>query len=294
MKITYTIKQLEEITGIKAHTIRTWEKRYAITCPLRNCHNVRKYTSEDLKTLTRVAFLARHGMRISKICELSPSEIADHVSRINSKNANAATLIDTISLALMSYDASKVECIVQSHIQHKGVEQAMSEMVFPLIDRLSLLQLSGTMNATHAKLLGDIVEQKLRSAIDALDRVGASQTRLMLFSTVAGLKVQRLYTQYVARKCGFHVIPFGHEMDAAEVAETIQACRADVVFALHSNMGNTEKIDVAAGLCGGEQHRKMIVCTNGFHVDLQDPSASVQILEDVNDALEYLISPLAE
>ena len=78
----YTIRELEQLSGIKAHTIRMWEQRYGILCPQRSCTNIRLYSDCELKTLLNISLLNEHGLKISKIARLSPADLAREVMTI--------------------------------------------------------------------------------------------------------------------------------------------------------------------------------------------------------------------
>ena len=71
----YSIKELEKLSGIKAHTIRIWEKRYQLLSPERTDTNIRFYSDDDLKKILNVSLLNGHGFKISKIAQFDDDQI---------------------------------------------------------------------------------------------------------------------------------------------------------------------------------------------------------------------------
>ena len=73
--VVYSIKDLEKLSGIKAHTLRIWEKRYSVIMPKRTNTNIRYYEDKDLQKVLNIALLRKKGYKISKIAELSEPDI---------------------------------------------------------------------------------------------------------------------------------------------------------------------------------------------------------------------------
>ncbi|MDA7699102.1 MerR family transcriptional regulator, partial [Flavobacteriaceae bacterium] len=104
IKSTFSIKNLENISGIKAHTLRIWEKRYNLLEPERTDTNIRRYSLESLKTLLNVTLLYNHGFKISKIASLSSDEIPDLVRNIALKSNSEQVSINAFKLAMINFD----------------------------------------------------------------------------------------------------------------------------------------------------------------------------------------------
>ncbi len=142
----YSIKDLEQLTGIKAHTIRIWEQRYDIVSPERTDTNLRYYNSEDLKTMLNVSTLNNNGHKISKIAKMSEQEINDNVLMVISKKENHADQIRALTLSMVEMDENRFEKIMANNILQHGFEDTMINIVFPFLIRIGYLWQTNAVN----------------------------------------------------------------------------------------------------------------------------------------------------
>ena len=113
----YSIKDLEKLTGIKAHTIRIWEQRYQLICPNRTKTNIRYYDDIALKLLLNIALLNKNGIKISKIATMTREEIAEHVSTISEIDFDYDTQLDALTIAIIEMDEYKFDRILSTNIE---------------------------------------------------------------------------------------------------------------------------------------------------------------------------------
>ncbi|MEK7254998.1 MAG: MerR family transcriptional regulator, partial [Bacteroidota bacterium] len=144
---TYSITDLEKLSGIKAHTLRMWEQRYGILRPRRTENNTRFYGDEDLQILTHIALLNRHGWRISKIAGMSRQAIAEEVGALSQIKLPPENQWDVLTLAVVEMDEIKFSHLFDEQAQRLGFERAMLEMGFPFLEKLNLLLLTGSVKA---------------------------------------------------------------------------------------------------------------------------------------------------
>ncbi|MEL6862791.1 MAG: MerR family transcriptional regulator [Bacteroidota bacterium] len=162
----YSIKDLEKLCGIKAHTIRIWEQRYGIVIPKRTSTNIRYYQDEDLKMLLNIALLNRNGIKISKIAKMSKIEIAEKVAAISEINFEYSTQLDALTLSMIEMDEYKFDRIISTNIQQLGFERTILEIIHPFLDKLSVLWLTGSINPVQENFMSYLIRQKIISAID--------------------------------------------------------------------------------------------------------------------------------
>ena len=143
---TYSIKDLEQISGIKAHTIRIWEKRYNIVSPLRTNTNIRFYTDGDLKRLLNVSILNRNGFKISNIVRLSKEEILRSVMETSISYMNFESQIENLVIAMIDMDEIKFEKTLSNSILKLGFEETVSNIIFPFLEKTGILWQIGTIN----------------------------------------------------------------------------------------------------------------------------------------------------
>ena len=113
----YSIKDLEKLTGIKAHTIRIWEQRYQLICPNRTKTNIRYYDDVSLKLLLNIALLNKNGVKISKIATMTKAEIAEQVHSIAVIDFDYDSQLDTLTIAIIEMDEYKFDRILSINIE---------------------------------------------------------------------------------------------------------------------------------------------------------------------------------
>ncbi len=108
----YSIKELENLSGIKAHTIRIWEKRFCLIEPHRTNTNIRYYTDNDLKKILNVAVLNRHGIKISNIAKLNDLELKEEIIRVSGSSNSSGTIVDSMLMSMIDFDEYKLEALI--------------------------------------------------------------------------------------------------------------------------------------------------------------------------------------
>ena len=116
----YSIRDLEKLTGIKAHTIRIWEQRYGLITPARTETNIRYYTDENLRHLFNIALLNRNGLKISKLAQMTPEEIASKGAAIAQNNPNPNAQIDSLTLAMIDLNEAAFERVFVEYVGFNG------------------------------------------------------------------------------------------------------------------------------------------------------------------------------
>ena len=188
----YSIRDLEKLTGIKAHTIRMWEQRYGIVEPARTPTNIRYYTDDHLRHLFNVAILNRNGVKISKLAKMSPDEVADLSAELTQARGDNNSQIEALTLAMIDLDESAFEVVYSTYVEDRGFEQAMMELIYPFLDKLQLLWFTSTVNPVQEKFIIHLIRNKIISAIDQLPMVPAKSGRPAIFIYAAETEPQEL------------------------------------------------------------------------------------------------------
>ena len=127
----YSIRELERLSGIKAHTIRIWEKRYNVVQPKRTNTNIRYYSETDLKKLLNIAILNRQGWKISEIARLNNDDLSDKVMKFTYNSKDLESQIEKLVIAMVDLDEAKFDHILSNAIMHDGFEQTIIKLIFP-------------------------------------------------------------------------------------------------------------------------------------------------------------------
>ena len=161
IKSSFSIKDLENLTGIKAHTIRIWEKRYHLLEPERSDTNIRTYNLENLQKLLNVSYLNNNGYKISKIADLKKEEIQNSINEIAKKNNIQNPAIKDFKLAMLNFDQAKFYEIYRSLSKDKSFKEVFYEVFIPLLTEIGMLWQTDIINPAHEHFLTTFIRQKI-------------------------------------------------------------------------------------------------------------------------------------
>jgi MerR family transcriptional regulator, light-induced transcriptional regulator len=164
----YTIKDLENLSGIKAHTIRIWEQRYGFLKPKRTETNIRYYSSEELKTLLNVSLLNKYGYKVSHINKLSHHEVADKVLGLRKSESDHEFVINDLIQTMVSIDPDGFENTLNQQIQTHGLEKTITQYIFPFLERVGFLWATSHIQPGQEHVVSNIIRQKVVLATEKL------------------------------------------------------------------------------------------------------------------------------
>lgn len=172
VKTKFSIKDLESLSGIKAHTIRIWEKRYNLLQPERTDTNIRTYALSDLQKLLNVVFLTENRYKISKIAQYSSVEIAAIVAQIVSEKSigNENHAINSFKIAMMNFDQNLFYKTYNTLLEVKTFEEIFYESFLPLLHEIGLLWQTDTINPSHEHFIFNLIKQKILVNIEKKQR----------------------------------------------------------------------------------------------------------------------------
>src|SRR5215210_5765857 len=172
--MSFTIKELESLSGIKAHTIRIWEQRYNFLRPSRTSTNIRRYNNAELKTLLTVALLNKYGYKISKIDEMQPDQRSEAVHGLQQPDAYEEYIINELIGCMIDLKSSEFETILTKNISKRGIEKTITGIVFLFLERVGILWQTNRLRPVQEHVVSAIIRQKIIVAIDELPLAGAS------------------------------------------------------------------------------------------------------------------------
>lgn len=181
IKQSFSIKDLEYISGIKAHTIRIWEKRYNILDPNRTLTNIRTYNVENLQRILNVTFLNNNGYKISRISQMSHDEAAVMVQEVAASNSAQHRAINSFKIAMMSFDKTLFNKTYTALLEHRSFRQIFHEIFLPLLDEIGLLWQTNSIKPVHEHFISMLIKQKLQENIALLEHVNLSEDLYVLF-----------------------------------------------------------------------------------------------------------------
>lgn len=167
----YSIRDLDKLSGIKAHTIRVWERRYGIVKPHRTDTNRRRYGDEDLRRIINISILRRNGFKISEIAGFSDSDIEGKVSFLSKEVFNSDTQIDSMVMAMVGLNGKAVNDLLNRSMMNRGLEETMTDLVFPFLKRIGIMWQTGSADIGSEHFVSNIFRRKLIASIDNLTPV---------------------------------------------------------------------------------------------------------------------------
>jgi DNA-binding transcriptional MerR regulator len=218
----YKIKDLEVLTGIKAHTIRIWEKRYGILTPERTDTKIRLYSDDELTLLLNVALLNNSGVKISRIADMSREQIQDKVWEIKGSNIEDNS-IELMLLALLDIDELQFKNVLEELIGSIGIERMFSEKLIPFLDRIGVMWLVGSITTAQEHFISNLIRQKLISELDKLPVPQSKADNVLLFLPEHEWhEISLLYYHYVLRRNGRNTFYLGQSLPYDALLECVE------------------------------------------------------------------------
>ena len=221
VKSTFNIKNLENLSGIKAHTLRIWEKRYNLLEPERTDTNIRRYGLESLKKLLNITLLYNHGFKISRIASLNVDEIPKLVRSIALKSNSEQVSINAFKLAMINFDYELFDINFDEILQNHDFEYCFMQIFMPLMRELGILWQTGAISPSHEHFITNLVKQKIHLQTESLQRNKFSNDDLPIFvlflpeNEIHELGI--LYLNYLILSKGFRTIFLGQSLQISSL-----------------------------------------------------------------------------
>jgi len=242
----YSIKDLENISGIKAHTLRIWEQRYRILTPCRTETNIRTYSDEELKRVLNIALLQdKGGFKISAIASMSEAEMASHILHLSESQFDFPDQIQALTIAMLDLDEAKFQLLTQNMVNVHGFESYMLHVIYPFMRRLGSLWLSGSVGPAQEHFISHLIRQKLIASIDQQDlSLKPDAKKFLLYLPEGELhEIGLLFANYVFRARKHSVVYLGQSLPYDELLLAYKIHQPDYIFSVFTSEPNSEVID---------------------------------------------------
>lgn len=287
----YSIRDLEKLCGIKAHTIRIWEQRYGIIKPNRTDTNIRYYRDADLNLLLNIVVLNRKGHKISKIAKMSKKEIAEKVSVISAVNLDLGTQLDELTLAMIEMDEYKFDRILTTNIEQLGFEQTMLQVIYPFLDKLSVFWLTGSINPIQENFISNLIRQKIISAIDNEPIKRGPQVKKFLIFLPEGenQELSLLFMHFLLKSRENHVIYLGQNIAMGDLFDACNIHKPDFLFTMITESFATHPVQKYVDALSEEFSYSQILLS-GYQVVSQNvqSTGNVKVLSSLNETISFL------
>lgn len=226
----YSIKDLEQLSGIKAHTLRIWEQRHNLLCPKRTDTNIRFYDDQDLKLILNVALLNDNGFKISKIASMDPAEMREEVMKLTERTLTHDDQIHALTICMIEMDEDRFVKILSTNILKLGFEQTMMNIIYPFMSKIGVLWQTGAINPAQERFISNLVRQKLIVAIDSqVGRPGGK--KFLLYLPDGELhETSILFASYLIKNQGHKVIYLGQSTPYEDLASVFDLHQPDFLL----------------------------------------------------------------
>lgn len=285
----YSIKDLEVLSGIKAHTIRIWEKRYNLLIPKRTDTNIRFYSDKDLRKMLNVSMLVRNGFKISKVARMGENQIAEKILSLTTQKATESDYIDRLILQMVNFDNKGFYNLASEIIEDKGLEDAVSKIFFDFFVRVGTFWQVGSIFPAQEHYVSAIFRQKLIAEIDKLGIDSTRDSTILFFLPEGELhEMSLLFYSYLARKMGYNVIYLGQFVPFQDLNKIQEHVKIDFAFTAFIN--SVLKEDLENYL---EQLKELFndqkIFITGWQLQLHKPNIprNVKIVKDYHEFKKF-------
>ena len=239
----YSIKDLEDITGIKAHTIRIWEKRFNLFTPDRTSTNIRLYSDEDLKKLLNILILYRQGIKISRLAALPLPELNDLV-RSSLLVGESDDIVESLIVDMIDFNRDSIERKLNRMIFNLGFEETVYRVIYPFYRRVGILWQTDAINPAQEHFVSNLIKQKLFIAIDSLEQTQPSAKTFLLFLREDEQhELSLLMAHYLIRKYGHKAVYLGQSVPIGDVIKAWSVIKADFLVTHFTSRMTDEDMD---------------------------------------------------
>lgn len=241
MSATYSIKDLEKFSGVKAHTIRIWEQRYAIITPKRSASNIRFYTEDDLKFLMNIAFLNRKGIRISKIAKMERKKIEQQVNNQSTSSIDNDATLQAYAIAMLNLDEPKFRELTESLLKHRNLEYCLVNYWIPFLDKVGLLWISGSIHQLHQAFVMNLMQRYITTELHRFSNTNPLAPTILLYQPDANQhNLGMAIIEYLMRSKRFKTVYIGQSVQAKDLSIALKTCPASIIYTSLEGFGTQE------------------------------------------------------
>ena len=229
---TFSIKDIESLTGIKSHTLRIWEQRFSFIKPKRTETNIRYYNDEDLKLLLNISVLNNHNVKISEIAKMTASEMSNSIIKLSDSSSKFTHQIKDLISSMMSFDELGFHSKLNELINDIGLEKTYINIILPFLTEVGMFWQIGAIHPSHEHFATNIFKQKLFCHIDnQIANKGECSKKFLLFLPETEThSLTLLFANYIIRSRGHDVIFLGQEVPLEDLKNAFKNESLDYIF----------------------------------------------------------------
>lgn len=241
---SFTIKDLENLSGIKAHTIRIWEQRYQFLKPNRTGTNIRYYSCDELKKILNIALLNKFGFKISHIDKMNESEVKAKILSLTQLEAQQDRIVNELIQCMVDLDTEKLEDILDNYIRNRGIERTITQIIFPFMEKIGILWVTNHINPAQEHLVSNIIRQKLIVGIESATTSLKVQKTILLFLPEGEYhELGMLFMYYLLKSRGVSTIYLGANVPLCDVEYVVNLKKPNYLYSHLTAVGHSFNFD---------------------------------------------------
>lgn len=288
----FTIKDLENLSGIKAHTIRIWEQRYSLIKPSRTDTNIRYYSNEELKKLLNIALLNKYGFKISHIDKMNDREMNDKILTLNQAQAQQERVVNELIQHMVDLQIEKFGDVLNTYIASKGIERTIPQIIFPFLEKIGILWLTNHINPAQEHLVSNIIRQKIIVGIDSASSPIQIDKRIVLFLPEGEYhELGLLFMHFMLKNRGIDTIYLGCSVPLKDLQYVVESLNPDYLYTHLTTVSNNFNIDKYLTNFSKRINKVQTIISGqkikGF---AKSPSPTIQLKHSFSEVMEFVSS----
>jgi len=285
----YSIKDMEHLSGIKAHTIRIWEKRYGLLDPDRSDTNIRSYSDKDVRRILNVAMLVKNGYKISTVALFDEQRLQLEVIRINRNSTEPDKNIDQLLFLTVNLDTFGFETLMNLIISQNGFKKTIEQVVFPFFERIGILWQTGSIFTAHEHFVSNLIRNRLIREIGNFESNESAKSVLFFLRNDEWHELGLLYFNYLAAEAGLRCVYLGQSLPFEDLSNLLTAQKYD--FVCTSFIQAIEKAELEqylANLSFVFNQNKILIA--GRQIGLNKPRlpSNMVVVKNSNDFIRWI------
>jgi DNA-binding transcriptional MerR regulator len=296
VKNLFSIKDLENLSGIKAHTIRIWEKRYKILEPNRSETNIRSYTNSNLQKLLNIVLLHNFGYKISKIADLTNKEITQLVTDIISDKSVKNHAISSFKMAMMNFDQKHFLTTYNNLLKEKSFKEVFYTVFIPLMEEIGFLWQTNTISPAHEHFIFYLIKQKLVIQTEKVQLLEATKTDKIFILFLPSNEIHELglmYLNYELLSNGYKTIYLGANMPIESLICTINLFDFVIFVSYFTVYPSKEELNqyinnIEFNLLRNNNNELFVLGQMAQHISKDSLSNNIHIFQSIEEIIKIL------
>ncbi len=236
---------MEQLTGIKAHTLRIWEKRYKSLVPHRTPTNIRYYDDKQLKRLLNISTLLHNGHKISSVSALTDEKLNELIISLLNENNNVDTnelYVTVLTNHMLAFDERSFDKVLSSVIIKLGVYEAVLKVIYPFLRKSGVLWITSNATPSQEHFASNIIKRKLFAAIDGIPYPVTPKGKFALFLPPEEWhEIGLLVSDFLIRSAGWETIYLGQNVPYSSLEIVLSSKKVDYLLTFFTCVPNIEK-----------------------------------------------------